>query len=100
MVTGVELETGLVVTVKFALVLPASTITVLGTVATDVLLLKRETTVPPVGAWPLNTTVPWEGFPPTTIAGCKVSEATVGGPDSTTAVGSIAVYLRTRTLLN
>lgn len=42
--------TGLVVTVKLAPVAPAATVTDSGTVAAAVLLLDRETTVPPEGA--------------------------------------------------
>ena len=42
MVTGVELDTGLVLTAKLALGLPVSTVTVPGTLATDGLLLRSE----------------------------------------------------------
>jgi hypothetical protein len=44
--------------VKVALVAPAGTVTLAGTVATAVLLLDRVTTVPPDGAGLFNVTVP------------------------------------------
>jgi hypothetical protein len=78
MVTGVDVVTALVLTVNVALLAPAATVTVAGTVAVDVLLLERETTEPPVGAGPLSVTVPVEGDPPVTLVGFSVSEETVG----------------------
>jgi hypothetical protein len=78
MVTGVDVVTALVLTVNVALLAPAPTVTVAGTVAVDVLLLERETTAPPVGAGPLSVTVPVEGDPPVTLVGVSVSEETVG----------------------
>ena len=76
--TGVDVATALVLTGKVALVDPAGTVTLLGTVTTAVLLLERETRAPPLGAGPLSVTVPVEGFPPATFAGLKVSEDTTG----------------------
>jgi hypothetical protein len=78
MVTDVEAVTLAVLTVNVALLAPAATVTVAGTVAVDVLLLERETTAPPVGAGPLSVTVPVEGDPPVTLVGVSVSEETVG----------------------
>ena len=75
MVTEVEVATAVVVTVKVAEVAPPGTITLAGTVATDVLLLERVTTAPPPGAGPLKVTVPVEGLPPATLVGFKVSDA-------------------------
>src|SRR5207253_2334010 len=49
-VTGVEAPTARWVTVKVLVVSPAATVTLAGTVAADVALLVRVTTVPPVGA--------------------------------------------------
>src|SRR5438445_10993729 len=64
MVTGVDVVTALVLTVNVALLAPAATVTLAGTVAVDVLLLVRVTAAPPAGAGPLSVTVPVEEFPP------------------------------------
>ena len=56
--TFVLVPTGMVVTVNVAVVLPAETVTLAATCAAEVLLLKRLTVTPPVGAAPLNVTVP------------------------------------------
>jgi hypothetical protein len=84
MVTEVVVATGFVLTVKLALVAPAATVTLDGTVATFVLLLDRLTTAPPLGAGPLNVTVPVEELPPVTLDGLNVSEAR-GGLSATSA---------------
>jgi hypothetical protein len=68
------LVTSLVETVKVALVDPAGTLTVGGTVAAAVLSLVRSTTKPPEGAAELRVTVPVAGSPPTTSVGRTVSE--------------------------
>src|SRR5713226_338516 len=84
MVTGVDAATALVVTVKAALVAPAATVTLEGTLAAVVLLLARATCAPPVGAAPLSVTVPVEEFPPVTLVGFRVSkerERVGGGED-------------------
>ena len=57
MVTGVEDDTAEVFTVKVAVKDPAETVTLASTVAAA-LLLESETTAPPVGAAPVNVTVP------------------------------------------
>ncbi len=72
--TLVLLDTVLVLTLKVALVLPADTVTLDGTVATDVLLLESVTTAPPEGALELSVTVPVELLPPLTLVGFRVSE--------------------------
>jgi hypothetical protein len=75
-VAVVVVVTDVVVTVKFALVDPAATVTLLGTVAEELLLLKL-TTVPPEGAAALSFTVPVELLPPVTLVGLNVTEETV-----------------------
>jgi hypothetical protein len=78
MVAGVEAVTALVVTVKVALVAPAATVTLVGTLAAA-LLLESTTCAPPVGAGPLSVTVPVEVCaPPVTLVGFSVSEESVG----------------------
>ena len=74
MVTVVDAATALVLTVKVALVTPAATVTLGGTLATVVLLLESATCAPPAGAGPLSVTVPVEGFPPVTLVGFSASE--------------------------
>ncbi len=70
MVTVVDATTGLVLTVNVALLAPAVIVTVL--------LLESVTCAPPAGAGPLNVTVPADEFPPVTLVGLNVSEASVG----------------------
>src|SRR5882762_788775 len=91
MVTGVELATTVVVIWKVAMAVPAATVTLAGTVATEVLLLERETTVPPPGAGPLRITFPVEGFPPLTLVGFSVSEVRVGPEEAAGVTVSEAV---------
>jgi hypothetical protein len=56
--------------VKFALVCPDETVTVLGTVKAPVLLLDKLTAHPAAGAIPLKPTVPYQLLPPLTELGC------------------------------
>ena len=72
--------TALVLTVNVALLAPAATVTLAGTVAVDVLLLVRVTAAPPVGAGPLSVTVPVEGDPPVTLAGLTAIAESVAEP--------------------
>jgi len=79
MVTGVDVVTALVLTVNVALLAPAATVTLAGTVAVDVLLLVRVTAAPPAGAGPLSVTVPVEDCaPPVTVVEFSVSVESVG----------------------
>src|SRR5258706_4248167 len=66
-----------VLNLKVALVGPAGTITLEGTLA-GLLLLESATCAPPAGAGPLSVTVPVEDVPPITPVGLSVSEETVG----------------------
>ena len=84
MVTGVDVLTALVVTVNVALLAPAATVTLAGTVAVAVLLLVRATAAPPVGAGPLSVTVPVEGDPPVTLAGLSAIAESVAEPAGAT----------------
>jgi hypothetical protein len=79
MVTVVEAATALVPTVNVALVAPAATVTLEGTLAAAVLLLESATRAPPDGAAPFNVTMPVEEFPPVTLVGFSVNEERVGG---------------------
>jgi hypothetical protein len=74
MVTVVDAVTALVLTVNVALVAPAVTVTLDGTLAAVVLLLESVTCAPPAGAGPLRVTVPAEEFPPVTLVGFSESE--------------------------
>ena len=65
-VTVVGFDTALVETVKVAVLAPAATTTLDGTVAAAVLLLERVTVTPPVGAGPVSVTVPVDVLPPVT----------------------------------
>src|SRR5205814_4922278 len=87
MVTGVDVVTALVVTVNVALLAPAATVTLAGTVAVDVLLL-RVTAAPPVGAGPLSVTVPVEGDPPVTLAGLTAIAESVAEDRKSTRLNS------------
>src|SRR5260370_1799353 len=85
MVTGVDVVTALVLTVNVALLAPAATVTLAGTVATAALPLMRETTAPPLRAGPLSVTVPVEDCaPPATLVGFTVSEEGVARAAGTT----------------
>jgi hypothetical protein len=79
-VTMVDVVTGLVATINVAVVLPAGTVTPLGTVAAAVLLLDRVTVTPPAGAAALSVTVPVDAPPPSTLVGWRLSDVSVGVP--------------------
>lgn len=79
MLTVLDAATALVLTVNDALVAPAATVTLDGTLAVVVLLLESVTCAPPTGAALLSETVPVEELPPVTLVGLNVSEERVGG---------------------
>ena len=75
-----EAVTALELTANEALVAPAATVTLEGTLATAGLLLDMVIRAPPAGAGPLNVTVPVEDWtPPTTLVGFKLSDERVTG---------------------
>ncbi len=78
MVTEVDAVTVAVLTVKVALLAPAATVTLVGTVATAVLLLGKLTKAPPLGAPPLSVTVPGTELPPTTLVALSDSPLRLG----------------------
>jgi hypothetical protein len=77
-VTELEEVTTAVVIENVAVVEPAGTVTLAGTVATEVRLLESVTTIPPAGAGPVNVTVPVDGLPPCTLLGLRVRDDIVG----------------------
>jgi len=92
MVTVVDEATALVLTTNVALVAPAAIVTLGGMLAAP-LLLESATCAPPVGAAPLNVTVPVEEFPPTTLVGFSESEERVGGGGGAAVTVSEAVLV-------
>ena len=71
--------TDVVVTVKVALVAPAGTVTLAGTLVA-VEFSDSDTTAPPLGAAALRVTVPVEELPPTTLVGFSETAESVGPP--------------------
>jgi hypothetical protein len=80
-VEDVLLVTVLVATVNVALVDPAGTVTLGGTVAAAVLLLDSETAKPPDGAAEVRVTVPVAGSGPTIVVGLTLSADSDGDVD-------------------
>jgi len=70
----VEAATTRVDTVKFAVVVPAPTVTLTGTVAIVGLLLESATTAPPAGAALFRITVPVDALPAVTLVGLRLTE--------------------------
>jgi hypothetical protein len=78
-VAEVGMRTADVLTLKVAVLAPAGTVTLDGTLAAP-LLLESMTCAPPAGAGPLRVTVPVDDCtPPITLVGFSISEDTVGG---------------------
>jgi hypothetical protein len=89
MMTTVVLDgTDWVVTMKVALVAPAGTVTLAGTVATAVSPLDEVTVAPPEGAGALRVTVPAKLVPPWTLAGLRVNEE-IGPCDGSTVMVAV-----------
>ena len=87
----VEAVTLLVLTVNVALLAPAKTVTLAGTLAAP-LSLVSSTCAPPVIAGPLNVTVPVEDCaPPVTLVGFNVREDKVGGACGSTVSEAVLV---------
>jgi hypothetical protein len=87
----VWLVTELVLTVNVAVVLPAGTVTLDGTPAADELAL-NDTTMPPLGAGPLNVTVAWEVLPAITLVGFRPRETRIG-KTVIVAVATLLLYV-------
>ena len=94
MIAEVKAVTVLVVTVKVALLAPAATVTLAGTVAAAA-LLESDTTAPPVGAALVNVTLPCDVPPPVTLLGfsANVFRLAGGGGAATGVTVSVPVLL-------
>ena len=89
-VAEVEAVTEVVVTVKFALVAPAGTVTLAGTAVAPE-LSESDTTAPPLGAAALKVTVPVDALPPVTLLGLRLKAESVdpvGGGDGPTVIAA------------
>ena len=85
-VTGVLAVTAAVATANDALVAPAATVTLVGTVAALVLLLVSATTAPPDGAAADKVSVPVDAVPPTTDDGLTVTADNAAAAETAPAV--------------
>ena len=91
MFVDVVIRTMDVLTLKLALVAPAGTVTLGGTLAAELLLVSA-TTAPPGGATALSVTVAVEDCsPPTTLVGFSVKEAKVGSSTGFTVSTAVLV---------
>lgn len=91
-VAEVVAAAALVVTAKFALVAPAGTVTLAGTVAATE-STESDTTAPPAGAAPLNVTVPVEPLPATTLVGLSDTAESVGPVAPAALSVSVALFV-------
>src|SRR5215471_1148926 len=89
MIATVPTVTVFVRILNVAVVAPAATVTVAGTVAALRLLLVNATTAPPVGAAALSVTVPVLFAPPVSVAGFSVIEASAGLTISVLEAGDV-----------
>jgi hypothetical protein len=78
--------TGVVLTTKVAVLLPADTVTLAVTCAALLLLLASVTIAPPAGAGPLSVNVALDELPPVTLVGFKLSVDGVGALTVSTTV--------------
>ena len=82
---------------KVALVAPAGTVTLAGTLTHVVLLDDNVTTLPPAGATPPSVTVPVE--PPVPIAGFGLNASAESVPGGSTSSGCTFIELRVATIV-
>src|SRR5439155_937050 len=92
-VAVVEMMTIDVFTVNVALMAPAGTVTLDGTLARP-LLLERKTTAPPLGAGALSVSVPVEELPAGPTDGLRPSETRVGRGGDVTVRVIVVVFVR------
>jgi hypothetical protein len=84
MVTGMFAVTWSAVTTNDALVAPAGTVTLEGTVAAEGLLLDNLIVAPPAGATAANVTVPDPVVPLLTVAGGAMEDISTGTTERVT----------------
>ena len=82
----------MVVTVNVALVTPAGTVTLAGTLAAFE-LSESVIAAPPLGAAALNVTVPVDEAPPTTVAGLTETAESVGPVVPDGLIVSVALFV-------
>ena len=92
MVADVEAVTDVVVTVNVALVAPAGTVTLAGTVVA-VESSESDTAAPPLGAAALRVTVPVEELPPTTLVGLRETADRVAPVAPCGLIVSVALFV-------
>ena len=93
MTTAVVFPVLEVATVKLADVAPAGIVTTPGSDITAVLLVNKETTMPPIGAPPLSTTVPMAVPPDLTRVGLNESPASVAAAGFTVSTADLLTPL-------